>query len=122
TRSSSAIEHETPDQERASRFIEMLHRAEKGDFLTKEALVQLQQAIVDPRYQNYGWRDTINEQNFVSQTTPLFEELVHFVAPRPQEISELMDGWLAAARLAMEDEVPAVIVAAAIAWTFVFLH
>jgi len=122
TRSSYAIERETPDQARATRFVELLHRAENGDFLTKETLVQLQQAIVDPRFQNMGWRDSINDQNFVSQTTPLYDEQVHFIPPRPQEIAQLMDGWLAAARLAMDDEVPSVVAAAAIAWTFVFLH
>jgi len=122
TRSSYAIERETPDQERAARFVEMLHRAEKGDFLNKPALVQLQQAIVDPRYQNTGWRDAIGEQNFVSETTPLYEESVHFIAPRPQEISDLMEGWLAASRLMMETDFSPVLGAAAIAWTFVFLH
>lgn len=122
TRSSYAIERETPDQESAARFVEMLHRAEKGDFLNKPALVQLQQAIVDPRFQNSGWRDTIGEQNFVSETTPLYEELVHFIAPRPQEIADLMEGWLTASRLMMESDVPPVITAAAIGWTFVFLH
>lgn len=122
TRSSYAIERETPDQERAARFVEMLQRAEKGDFLNKPALVQLQQAIVDPRYQNTGWRDAINEQNFVSETTPLYEDLVHFIAPRPQEIADLMEGWLAASRLIMEADCPPVVAAAAVAWTLVFLH
>ncbi|MEO7724841.1 MAG: Fic family protein [Chthoniobacterales bacterium] len=122
TRSSYAIERETPDQERAARFVEMLQRAEKGDFLNKPALVQLQQAIVDPRYQHTGWRDAINEQNFVSEPTPLYEDLVHFIAPRPQEIADLMEAWLAASRLMMEADCPPVVAAAAVAWTFVFLH
>lgn len=122
TRSSYAIERENPDQERAARFVELLHQAEKGDFLTQPALVQLQRAIVDPRYQNNGWRNSLNEQNFVGQTTPAFQDLVHFIAPRPQEIAELMEGWLAAARLMMDGSVPPVIAAAGIAWTFVFLH
>jgi hypothetical protein len=122
TRSSYAIERETPDQERAARFVELLQQAEKGDFLTQSALVELQQAIVDPRYQNNGWRDSLNEQNFVGQATPTFQDLVHFIAPRPQEIAELMEGWLAAARLMMDDSVPPVIAAAGIAWAFVFLH
>jgi hypothetical protein len=122
TRSSYAIEREEPDQERSARFVELLHEAEKGDFLTSAALIQLQQTIVEPRFRNEGWRDSINEQNFVGQSTPAFQELVHYIAPRPQEIAELMEGWLAAARLMMDEQVPPVIAAAGIAWTFVFLH
>ena len=122
TRSSYAIERETPDQERAARFVELLQRAEKGDFITRPALVELQRAIVDPRYRNDGWRDSVNEQNFVGQATPAFHDLVHFIAPCPQEIAELMEGWLAAAQLMMDESVPPVIAAAGVAWAFVFLH
>ena len=71
---------------------------------------------------NDGWRDSVNEQNFVGQATPAFHDLVHFIAPRPQEIAELMEGWLAAAQLMMDESVPPVIAAAGVAWAFVFLH
>ena len=125
TRSSFAIEHETPDQKRAANFVRLLQQSNSQDYLQRDALVTLQNAIVDSRFANTGgWRDTVQppEQNFLAGARAPNFEGIHFIPPRPQEINALMTGWLRASRLALESEAPPVVVAAAIAWAFVFLH
>lgn len=122
TKSSYAIERETPDQKRSQKFADALRDAAKRDYLLRETLVTLQQAIVDPRFANTGWRDTIAEQNYVSRSVSLTEEEVHFIAPRPQDLPELMAAYLDASRRILHSDTHPVIAAAAIAYPFVFLH
>lgn len=123
TKSSYAIERETPDQKRSQKFADALRDASNRDYLDKENLVALQQAIVDPRFANSGWRDTIDDQNYVGSSVSLTEEEVHFVAPRPQDIAELMSAFLRAShRILATSELHPVIAAALIAYPFVFLH
>ena len=125
TRSSFAIERETPDQKRAGTFVRLLQDSDHQDYFQSAALVSLQNTIVDPRFANpAGWRDTIQppEQNFVSGRNASNLEGIHFIPPRPEEIGALMEGWMTASRLALASEAPPVVVAAAIAWAFVFLH
>jgi hypothetical protein len=120
TRTSYAIERETPTQQRAERFMALLHRAGAGEFLTQDGLVNLQHAIVDPRFAANGWR-TI--QNYVGQSLAPGVEEVHLVPPRPEDIGPLMVAWLEVSRtLCMTDFVPPVTAAAWVAWAFVYLH
>ncbi len=124
TRSSFAIERETPDQRRTSAFVRLLQQSDHQDYFQKDALVGLQNAIVGPLFSNSGWRNSVTppEQNFVSGRNAPNLEGIHFIPPRPQEIESLMQGWLEASRIALNSDAPAVVVAAAIAWSFVFLH
>ena len=66
-----------------------------GDFTPTDpsSLVRLQNAIVDSRYAETGWR-TI--QNYVGQTRSDFSEQVHYVSPRPDDVPELMNAWMKA--------------------------
>ena len=122
TKSSYAIERETPDRKRSERFIEALREAGSKDYLTKAELVFLQQKIVDPRFANSGYRDAIAEQNYVGTTIRLQEEKVHFISPKPENIASLMVSFLEASRRILESETHPIIAAAAIAYPFVFLH
>lgn len=122
TKSSYAIERETPDQKRAARFVAALRDAATKDYLRKDALVELQRAVVDSRFANTGWRDTIEEQNYVGSSFGAGGEQIHFVSPRPEDLGELMDDFLEASRRMLRAEVNPVLTAAAIAWPFVFLH
>jgi hypothetical protein len=122
TKSSYAIERETPNQKRAQKFADALRDAAQRDYLLKERLVALQQAIVDPRFANSGWRDSIGEQNFVSRSVGKNDEEMHFIAPRPQDLAELMDAYLDASRRILHADLHPVIAAALIAYPFVFLH
>ena len=122
TKSSYAIERETPDQKRSQKFADALRQASQRDYLLKETLVALQQTVVESRFVNNGWRDTIDEQNYVGRSVSPTEEEVHFIAPRPQDLAELMPAYLDASRRILHSGVHPVIAAALIAYSFVFLH
>lgn len=119
TRSSFEIEHVEPGVQRTARFVALLRRAGKEDYLNKPALVALQQAIVDERFASKDYRDF---QNYVGESAGLHRELVHFVAPKPEDLPELMDGWTQCARRMLDANIHPVITATVVAFGFVFLH
>lgn len=121
TKSSFAIEGETPSKDRTERFVAALVRAEKFDPGSKQSLVDLQNAIVDPRYAQKDWRDI---QVYVGETLPDFSQDVHFICPKPQDVPSLMDGWMQMIARLLGAESPAhpVCAAAAAAFGFVFVH
>lgn len=119
TKSSFKIERATPSQKRAAKFIELLHLAESREFFDKQSLVELQQAIVDERFANHAFR---REQNYVGQSVGLGREIVHFAAPKPADLDNLMKGMFSAYERMNKAEVQPVLVAAAIAFGFVFMH
>ena len=59
--------------------------------LTKDALIAAQNSVVDVRYRQDGWR---TDQVYVGETLAPGVEKVHYVAPRPDAIGQLMDGFL----------------------------
>ncbi len=122
TKSSYAIERETPDLKRAARFVAALREAATRDYLQKDALVALQRTVVDERFANDGWRDSIGEQNYVGSSLAAGDEQIHFISPRPDDLAALMEAFLEAARRILYSGLNPVLAAAAIAWPFVFLH
>lgn len=120
TRTSYAIEHETPSQARADKFMALLAQAATNDFLNQEALVRLQNAIVDPRYAAKSWREI---QNYVGRTLAPGMEEIHLVPPKPDDIGPLMEDWLKlAVRLSRSSILPPIASAAVVAWLFVYFH
>jgi hypothetical protein len=120
TKSSFAIEGEAPSKDRTERFVAALMKAPGFDATSKEAFVQLQNAIVDPRYAQKDWRKT---QNFVSQTLLDYSEDVHFVCPKPEDTPGLMNAWMEmVGRLKLPEGVDPVVAAAVAAFGFVFIH
>ena len=119
TRSSFAIEGEAPSSRREARFLQALQRVEDFDPSDKAAVVQLQQMIVDPRYSAADWR---TNQNFVSDMTRSFGHHVHYVCPRPNDVSDLMVGWAALHQRLLSSPLDAVLAAATSAFAFVFIH
>ncbi len=121
TKSSFAIEGEAPSKDRTERFVAALMRAERFDPTQKEPFIHLQNAIVDPRYAQQDWR---NIQVYVGETLPDYSEQVHFVCPKPQDVSLLMDGWtlMMTRMLDAQSTVHPVCAAAAAAFGFVFVH
>lgn len=116
TRSSFQIEHEKPSTEKMSRFVAALQQAGSLRAITRDALVALQNALVDPRFRDGGWRDT---QNYVAGDARV---KVDFVSPRPEDLPDLMDGWLTCIAQLEGADVDAVVAAAAASFGFVFLH
>jgi len=120
TKSSFAIEGEEPSKDRTERFVVALMKTSGFDATSKDAFVQLQNAIVDPRYAQKSWRTT---QNFVSQTLPDYSEDIHFVCPKPEDVPSLMDSWMEMVnRLKLPEGADPVVAAAVAAFGFVFLH
>jgi len=119
TKSSFEIERISPDQKRTARFVELLKFADNREFFNKPSLIELQQATVDERFANTDFRA---DQNYVGQTVSFGNEVVHFVAPKPEDIPELMEGMFYTYESMMSSGVPPVIIAAAISFGFVFIH
>ncbi len=119
TRSTFEIEGEHATASRAKRFVAALSTAAELDPTDRSALVELQGSIVEPRYAARGWRDN---QVFVGQILGGYREHVEFVCPRPQDVPELMEAWTAMTRRLLEGGVHAVIAAAVISFSFVFIH
>jgi Fic family protein len=119
TRSSFEIESESPSPDREHLFLKALREAPNFLPVTQEKLVELQGSIVDSRYAASGWRAI---QNFVGQTTQGFGERVDFICPKPQDVPQLMDGWMEMSERLSQDACNAVVAAAACSFTFVFIH
>ncbi|NLT22732.1 MAG: cell filamentation protein Fic [Syntrophorhabdus sp.] len=122
TKSSFAIEGEKPTRGRTERFIAVLSQAGTFNVASKRALVELQNAIVDPRYAQKGWRDG---QNYIGETLHDYSQHVHFACPRPQDVDSLMRGWMQMLEKLVEPGVNGmdeISLAAASAFGFVFVH
>jgi hypothetical protein len=120
TRSSYQIEKEEPSPERIERFVSLLSNAGKkdiGELLSEESLVKLQNQIVDPRFAATGFRDF---QNYIGQTTLNYDEIIHYVCPPPEFLSDLMKE-LSNTAIKMQGVYP-IARAAAVAFGFVFIH
>lgn len=92
SKSSSEIERESLSADRMDKFIALLEKAGQKpieESLSEEELVQLQNAIVDPRYADHGFR---NFQNYIGQTMRDYSQYVHYVCPPPQFVRSLMHG------------------------------
>ncbi len=118
TKSSFAIERLTPDQKRMSRFVDVLHHP-TGRVLTKETLIQLQNDIVDKEFADHDYRKT---QVYVGQSLSLMEERVHYIAPKPEDLDELMEAYLEMANDLVRTLSDPVLIAAVISFAFVFIH
>jgi len=120
TRSSYQIEKEEPTPDRIERFVSLLSNAGKkdiSDLLSEESLVILQNQIVDQRFSATGFRDF---QNYIGQTTWNYDEIIHYVCPPPEFLSDLMKD-LSVTAIRMEGVNP-IVRATAIAFGFVFIH
>src|SRR5580692_6528385 len=119
TKSSFAIEGEVPSADRTVRFVAALGRADDFDTSDKNALVDLQNSIVDPRYAQKDWR-TI--QNYVGQTASNYTEIVHFICPKPEDVASLMNGWMRAVARIEDGAVDPICAATVTGFGFVFIH
>ena len=119
TKSSFEIENIKPDAQRTERFVSLLRTAGTQDLCTKPLLVDLQNQIVDPRFQCSDYRDM---QSYVGESVLPGYERVHYVCPKPEQVAELMLGLIAAHRQMEKERVHPVVQAALIGYGFVFIH
>ncbi len=120
SKSSFEIEHIKPSANRTERFVALLQLAEKEDFFLKDALIDLQNRIVDERFKDKDYRAS---QNYVGESLAWQSERVHFVSPKPGDLVGLMEGMIAShERMEAADTFHPVVHAAVIAYGFVFMH
>ncbi len=119
TLSSWEIERERPDRGRLVHFTNLLKRADGGGECTKKMLVDLQKEIVEPRFALNDYRDF---QNYVGGESGFGEPILHYIAPRPENVAVLMEGLLASFAKASASGLNPVLVAAIFAFGFVFIH
>jgi len=119
TRSSFRIEHESLSGNKQERFVQLLREANTKDYLNKEAIIELQKKVItDPRYHHADYRDT---QEYVGSSA-ITGDIVHLVPPKPEDLDELMEGLFGAAARMRDSEINAVVIAAIIAFGFVYIH
>ena len=98
----------------------LLQLAEKEDFFLKDALIDLQNRIVDERFRDKDYRAN---QNYVGESIAWQSERVHFVSPKPGDLVGLMEGMIAShERMGAGQALHPVVHAAVIAYGFVFMH
>ncbi len=121
TRSSFLIERERPGQEREERFHTLLREAGRISSLEKSTLLDLQNAIVDERFTATNYRD---DNVYVGESISLVRERVHYVAPRSQDVPEMMQALLdfSARHVQTGQSLDPVVVAACLSFGFVFIH
>ena len=121
TKASFAIEGEAPSKDRAGRFVAALMRAEQFDSSRRDSFIELQNAIVEPRYARKAWREI---QVYVGESLPDFSQHIHFAGPKPEDVASLMEGWMRmlSGLLDPKNQVDPVCVAGAAAFGFVFVH
>ena len=116
TRSSFAIEHEEPSKTKMERFGEALQSVRKFPYLDKQAFIDLQSIMLDERFAMSEYR---SDQNYVGETVGR-REIFHFISPKPENVSFLMQGLIDF--LANSSEVDPMVVAAVASFGFVFVH
>lgn len=120
THSSFEVEREKPSPGRAQRFADLLREAESGIPLSEDRLVELQNAVLDPRFYELSYR---NRQNWVGQDLG-YRKKVDFVPPRPEDVRDLMTGLVefSEAIRVIPGSLDPVVAAAILAFGFVFIH
>ena len=120
THTSFDIERAKPSPERAQRFADLLRNADRAIDLSEDKLVDLQNAVVDPRFAEMSFR---NSQNWVGKDLT-YRKQIAFVPPRPEDVRSLMKGLAQMAAQAgdVKTSMEAVSLAAAVAFGFVFIH
>ena len=121
SKASYAIEGERPPQNRAQRWGRAIGQAGQKA-ITKEELVRLQQIVIDnPRFTKMGWRE---QEGFIGEHdrrhgTPIPDH----ISAKWKDIELLINGLIATnQKLDTDDSYDAVLAAAIIAFSFVFIH
>lgn len=116
TRSSFAIEHETPSASKMERFGQALQSVQSYPVLDKQALLDLQSIVLDEKVAATDYR---TEQNYVGETLGR-RDVVHYISPRPEDVPAMMDGVLEFC--ASSADIDPVVAAAVASFGFVFIH
>jgi Fic family protein len=120
SKASYAIEGERPPQNRAQRWGKMIGEAGHTE-LNADELLRLQQIVIDnPRFVKLGWR---TQGGFVGEhDRGSGDPMPDHISARWQDLPQLMQGLLTTNSKLESDPLDPVLVAAMIAFGFVFIH
>ncbi|HEY0842701.1 Fic family protein [Methylotenera sp.] len=120
TQSSFEVEREKPSPTKAQRFADLLRETETGQPLSEDRFVELQNAVLDPRFQDVSYR---NQQNWIGENRG-YRNKISLVPARPEDVRDLMEGLVQQAERFRQNSqsIDAVIMAASVAFGFVFIH
>lgn len=119
TKSSFAIERETPTQRKMDAFVSILGEMSASP-IEKATLVSLQNQIVEERYREESWR---RRQVYVGETIAPGHEKVHFVAVKTDDVAHIMNAYLNVLEHSLAcGNIDAVVLAAVMSFAFVFIH
>lgn len=120
TQSSFEVEREKPSPAKAQRFADLLRETETGTPLSEDRFVELQNAVLDPRFQDVSYR---NQQNWIGENRG-YRNKISLVPARPEDVRNLMEGLVQQAERFRQNSqsMDAVIMAASVAFGFVFIH
>ncbi len=119
TLSSWEIEHEKPGKTRLIRFTSLLRKIDRIKQLTEEKIIALQKEVVEKRFALDGYRDF---QNYVGEEPGLDQLILHYIAPKPEDVSLLMGGLLHCFEKMIQSDGHAVIAATILSFGFVYIH
>jgi hypothetical protein len=119
TMSSFEIERKKPNAGRVARFIKLLQQSSKIKHLSKSTLIELQNIIVDPRFCDKDYRKS---QNYIGENIRPGFPKIHYISPKPIDVPHLMQGLLATLERMENSAIHPVVIAASIAFGFVFIH
>ncbi len=120
SKASFTIEGEKPRNNRAARWGKAIGQAGSTSLDINE-LNRLQQIVIEnSRFTKMGIR---KQQGFVGGYDELSHEPIpDHISARFEDLPQLMEGWISTKNLLIEKEMDAVLVAAKIAFGFVFIH
>lgn len=123
SKSSYAIERETPSASRTRKFMSLLESVWSEDFLDKQVLIKLQNSIVDERFANSDYRSSLNEQVYVGESiTPQYEK-IHYIAPKPDDVNFFMEQFIRTSKqMLIDTTLDELTIAAVISYLFNFIH
>lgn len=119
TMSSWEIEREKPDQARLAKFVNLLHKVDSIGFLSEEMLINLQKNIIDLRFALHSYRDF---QNYVGEEPSLSRLIVHYIAPKPENVKDLMNELIHSFEKIEKAHIDPVISASILSFLFVYIH
>jgi Fic family protein len=120
SKASFSIEGENPLPSRAMRWSKAISEAGRNE-LSKQELERLQQIVIESaKFTKFGYRQ---QGGFVGEhDRDTLQPLPDHISARQEDIERLMDGLLQTATLQMKGQYHPVLIAASIAFGFVFIH
>lgn len=120
SKSSFAIEGESPSQQQAAHWGHAIGEAGKYA-LTKELILKLQSILIpDARFTQLGWR---KDNGFVgAHDRQTGEPMPDHISAKPEDLESLLDGMIYANNKLLISDIDPVLHAALISFGFVFIH